>query len=139
MQPRPSHQVCRRDKQKPRSFFEKMHNYEPYAIEEAYTVLISEYHHTLCEIKEYFQKADKGVVLGLIDDKSCKMLRVETTKESEDREKFPDPRTSTDNIITGTQALSRLAAMPLRFITNSAYSNCRCRRNPGHFRQNFRP
>ena len=40
------------------------------------------------------------------------MLRVETTKESEDREKFPDPRTSTDNIITGTQALCRLAAMP---------------------------
>ena len=27
-------------------------------------------------------------------------------------EKFPDPRTLTDNIITGTQALSRLAAMP---------------------------
>ena len=93
-------------------FLEKMHNYEPYAIEEAYTVLISECHHTLCEIEEYFQKADKDVVLGLIDDKSCKMLRVETTKESEDREKFPDPRTSTDNIITGTQALSRLAAMP---------------------------
>ena len=92
-------------------FLEKMHNYEPYAIEEAYTVLISEYHHALCKIKEYFQKADKGVVLGLIDDKSCKMLRVETTKESENREKFPDPRTSTDNIITGTQAVSRLAAM----------------------------
>ena len=112
MQHRPSHQVCRRDKQKPRPFSRKMHNYKPYAIEEAYTVLISEYHHALCEIKEYFQKADKDVVLGLIDDKSCKMLKVETTKESEDREKFPDPRTSTDNIITGTQALSRLAAMP---------------------------
>ena len=40
------------------------------------------------------------------------MLRVETAKESENRKKFPDPRTSTDNIITGTQALSRLAAMP---------------------------
>ena len=40
------------------------------------------------------------------------MLRVETAKESENREKFPDPRTSTDNIITGTQALSRLGAMP---------------------------
>ena len=39
------------------------------------------------------------------------MLRVETAKGSENREKFPDPRTSTDNIITGTQAPSRLAAM----------------------------
>ena len=39
------------------------------------------------------------------------MLRVETAVESENREKFSDPRTSTDNIFTGTQALSRLAAM----------------------------
>ena len=93
-------------------FLEKMHNYKPYAIEEAHKVLIAEYHHALCRIKEYFKNADKSVVLGLIDDKSCKMLRVETAKESENREKFPDPRTSTDNIITGTQALSRLAAMP---------------------------
>ena len=65
-----------------------MHNYEPYAIEEAYTVLIAKYHHALCRIKEYFINADKSVVLGLIDDKSCKMLRVETAKESENREKF---------------------------------------------------
>ena len=93
-------------------FLEKMHNYEPYAIEEAYKVLIAKYHHALCGIKEYFLNADKSVVLGLIDDKSCKMLRVETAKERESREKFPDPRTSTDNIITGTQALSRLVAMP---------------------------
>ena len=49
-----------------------MHNYEPNAIEEAYTVLISEYHHALCEIEEYFQKADKGVVLGLIAIKAAK-------------------------------------------------------------------
>ena len=88
-------------------FLEKMHNYEPYAIEEAYKVLIAKYHHTLCKIEEYFKNTDKSVVLGLIDDKSCKMLRVETAKESENREKFPDQRTSTDNIITGTQALSR--------------------------------
>ena len=38
-------------------------------------------------------------------------MRVKTAKESGDREKFPDPRMSTDNIITGTHALSRLAAM----------------------------
>ena len=92
-------------------FLEKMHNYEPYAIEEAYNVLIAEYHYALCEIEEYFKNADKSVVLGLTDDKSCKVLRVETAKESENREKFPDPRTSTVIIITGTQALSRSAVM----------------------------
>ena len=95
----------------PDHFLEKMHNYEPCTIEEAYKVLIAEYHHTLCRIKEYFKTTDRSVVLGLIDDKSCKMLRVEMAKESENREKFPDPRTLTVNIITGTQALSRLAAM----------------------------
>ena len=40
------------------------------------------------------------------------MLRVKTSKESENKQKFPDPRTLTVNIMTGTQALSRLAAMP---------------------------
>ena len=35
-------------------FLEKMHNYEPYAIEEAYKVLIAEYHHALCGIEDYF-------------------------------------------------------------------------------------
>ena len=35
-------------------FLEKMHNYEPYAIEEAYKTLIAEYHHALCGIEEYF-------------------------------------------------------------------------------------
>ena len=59
-----------------------------------------------------FKDAKKAAVLDLIDDRSCKMLRVETAKESEDREKFLDPRMSTDNIMTGTHALSRLAAMP---------------------------
>ena len=73
-------------------FLKKMHNYEPYAIvEEAYKVLIAEYHHALCGIEEYFKNADKNVVLGLIDNKSCKMLRVETAKESENR-KIPRPK-----------------------------------------------
>ena len=59
-------------------FLKKIHNYEPYAIEEAYKTLIAKYHHALCGIAEYFKNTDKSVVLGLIDDKSCKMLRVET-------------------------------------------------------------
>ena len=92
-------------------FLEKMHNYEPYAIEEAYKVLIAEYHYALCGIEDYFKDANKAAVLDLIDDRSCKMLRVKTAKKSGDHEKFPDPRMSTDNIMTGTHALSRLAAM----------------------------
>ena len=54
MQSRPGSRICARDKQSLDCFLEKMHNYEPYAIEEAYKVLIAEYHHALCGIKEYF-------------------------------------------------------------------------------------
>ena len=92
-------------------FLKKMDNYEPYAIEEAYKVLIAEYHYALCSIEDYFKDTNKAAILHLIDDRSCKMLRVKTAKKSKDREKFPDPRISTDNIMTGTRALSRLAAM----------------------------
>ena len=51
-------------------FMNKMHNYEPYAIKEGYQVLIAKYHHSLCGIKDYFQQADKKLVLKLIDDTS---------------------------------------------------------------------
>ena len=89
-----------------------MHNYEPYAIEEGYQVLIAEYHHALCGIKDYFKQADKKLVLKLIDDTSCKLLRMMTAKDAEGREKCPDPRVLTENLMTGTRALNRLAALP---------------------------
>ena len=89
-----------------------MHNYEPYAIEEDYIVLIAEYHHALCGIEDYFKDADKTLVLQLIDNTSCKMLRIVTVKDVEDREKCPDPGVSTENIMTGNRALNRLAALP---------------------------
>ena len=89
----------------------KMYNYKPYAIEEGYQVLIAEYHHALCSIKDYFKQADKKLVLKLVDDTSCKLLRMMTAKDAEDREKCPDPRVSTQNLMTGTRALNRLAAL----------------------------
>ena len=86
----------------------KMHNYESYAIEEGYQVLIAKYHHALCSIKQ----ADRKLVLKLVDDTSCKLLRMTTAKDAEDREKCPDPRVSTENLMTSPRALNRLAALP---------------------------
>ena len=57
-------------------FMNKMPNYEPYAIEEGYQVLIAEYHHALCSIKDYFKQANRKLVLKLVDDTSCKLLRM---------------------------------------------------------------
>ena len=93
-------------------FMTKMHNYEPYAIEEGYQVLIAEYHHALCGIEDYFKQADRKLVLKLVDDTSCKLLRMTTAKDAEDREKCPDPRVSTENLMTGPRVLNRLAALP---------------------------
>ena len=91
-------------------FMNKMHNYEPYTIEEGYQVLIAEYHHALCSIKVYFKQAE--IVLKLVDDTSCKLLRMTRAKDAEDREKCPDSRASTENLMTGPRAPNRLAALP---------------------------
>ena len=82
-------------------FMNKMHNYEPYAIEEGYQLLIAEYHHALYGIEDYFKQADRKLVLKLVDDTNCKLLRMTTAKDAEDREKCPDPRVSTENLMTG--------------------------------------
>ena len=42
----------------------------------------------------------------------CKIIRVETEKDSEDRRRCPDPHISTPNLMTGTRALTRLAPLP---------------------------
>ena len=93
-------------------FMNKMHNHEPDDIKEGYQVLIAEYHHALCGIEDYFKQADRKLVLELIDDTSCKLLRMTTPKDAADREKCPDPRVSTENLMTGHRVLNRLAALP---------------------------
>ena len=93
-------------------FMSKMHNHESDAIEEGYQVLIAEYHHALCGIKDYFKQADRKLVLELIDDTTCKLLRTTTPKDAADKEKCPDPRVSTENPMTGHRVLNRLAALP---------------------------
>ena len=90
----------------------KMHNHESDAIEEGYQVLIAEYHNALCGIKDYFKQADRKLVLELIDDTSCKLLRMTTPKDAADKEKCPDPGVPTENLMTGHRALNRLAALP---------------------------
>ena len=81
-------------------------------IEENYQVLIAEYHHSLCIIEDYVKQANRKLILELIDDTTCKLLRTTTPKDAADKEKCPDPRVSTENLMTGHRALNRLAALP---------------------------
>ena len=81
-------------------------------VEDNYQVLTAEYHHSLCIIEDYFKQADRKLVLELIDDTICKLIRTTTPKDAADKEKCPDPRVSTENLMTGHRALNILAALP---------------------------
>ena len=93
-------------------FITTIHNYEPYALQSCYETLIDEYYQELIQIEDYFKDTDKDLVLDLVDDKTCKVIHVETQKDSEDRKRCPDPHISTPNLMTGAAALTRLAALP---------------------------
>ena len=45
-----------------------------------------------------------------------------TAKDAADREKCPDPRVSTENLMTGHRVMNRLAALP-RLISHIHFSN----------------
>ena len=92
-------------------FVTTIHNYESYTLQSCYETLIDEYYQELIKIEDYFKDADKNLVLDLVDDKTCKIIRVETQKDSEDRKRCPDPCISTPNLMTGSAALTRLATL----------------------------
>ena len=92
-------------------FITTIHNYELYALQSCYETLIDEYYKELIKIEDYFKDTDKNLVLDLVDNKTCKIICVETQKDSEDRKRCPDPRISTPNLMTGSAALIRLAAL----------------------------
>ena len=69
-------------------FVTTIHNYEPYALQSCYETLIDEYYQELIKIEGYFKDTDKNLVLDLVDDKTCKIIHVETQKDSEDRKRF---------------------------------------------------
>ena len=66
-------------------FITTIHNYELYTLQSCYETLIDEYYQELIQIEDYFKDADKDLVLDLVDNKTCKVIHVETQKDSEDR------------------------------------------------------
>ena len=72
-------------------FVTTIHNYGPYTLQSCYETLIDEYYQELIQIEDYFKDTDKDLVLDLVDDKTCKVICVETQKDSEDRKKMSRP------------------------------------------------
>ena len=66
-------------------FVTTIHNYEPYTLQSCYETLMDKYYQELIKIEDYFKDTDKNLVLDLVDDKTCKIIHVETQKDSEDR------------------------------------------------------
>ena len=64
-------------------FTEIVHQYEPYSIENAYTDFVTDYNNLQCTIEDYFKDASIETVFELVDDTTCKILRVETEKDRE--------------------------------------------------------
>ena len=93
-------------------FITTIHNYKPYALQSCYETLIDKYYQELIQIEDYFKDADKDLVLDLVDDKTCKVICVETQKDSEDRKRCPDPCISTPNLMTRPAALTRITDLP---------------------------
>ena len=93
-------------------FTDTVHQYEPYSIQNAYSDFFKRYYDLLCEVEDYYKDASVSDVLELIDDTTCKILRVETEKERTDQQLCKDPRISTDNIMQVDHVLNHLEALP---------------------------
>ena len=63
-------------------------------------------------MSDYFKDASIETVLKLVDDTTCKILRVETEKDRQQQAKCKDPRVSSDNIPTGYTTINKLANLP---------------------------
>ena len=93
-------------------FADVIHSYEPYKIEDAYSGFVIRYYELLCQVEDYFTNASVEAVLELIDDTKCKMVWMETEFDRQDQKLCPDPRTSSNNILTGHLAMDKLEALP---------------------------
>ena len=66
--------------------------------EDAYTDFVTRYYDLLCKVEDFFKNASIQGVFDLIDDITCKMLRMETEHNKQDQKLCKDPRISSDNI-----------------------------------------
>ena len=77
-----------------------------------YSDFIERYYDLLCEVEDYYKDASISDVLELIDDTTCKILRIETEKERTDQQLCKDLKISTDNIMWADHILNHLEALP---------------------------
>ena len=93
-------------------FTTTIHQYEPYSVQTACKDFINMYYKLLCNIEEYFKDASTKQVLELIDDTTCKMMRMQTERECEDQELCKALHISMDNIMQSHHVMNCLESLP---------------------------
>ena len=61
-------------------FAQITHSYEPYKIQDAYSDYVLRYYELLVQVEDYFSDASTEAVLELVDDTTCKCMRMETER-----------------------------------------------------------
>ena len=72
-------------------FAQIIHSYEPYKIQDAYSDYVLRYYELLVQVEDYFLDASMKTVLELINNMTCKCMRMETEREQENQALCKDP------------------------------------------------
>ena len=79
-------------------FAEIIHSYEPYKIQDTYSDFVLRYYELLVQVEDYFIDASMEEVLELVNDTTCKVMRMETERECQNQALCKDPGVSSDSI-----------------------------------------
>ena len=93
-------------------FTQIIHSYEPYKIQDMYSDYELRYYELLVQVEDYFLDASMETVLELVDDMTCKCMRMETERERENQALCKDPRVSSNAIPQPHTIMNKLEALP---------------------------
>ena len=93
-------------------FEQCIHSYNHYEVECAYPGIMDKYYDMLSAVEDYYSHASAQAVPGIISDKTCEIMCIETAKDREDQAKCPDPYASHDDILSGNQMINKLQYLP---------------------------
>ena len=72
-------------------FKQYIHSYNCYEVECVYPEFMKKYNEMLSEVKDFYSHASAQMVLDIIDNKTCKIMCVETAKDRENQAKCHNP------------------------------------------------
>ena len=93
-------------------FAQTIHSYEPYKIQDVHSDYVLRYYELLVQVEDYFVDTSTEAVLELVDDTTCKCMRMETEREWENQVLCKDPQVSSGTIPQPHTIMNKLEALP---------------------------